>query len=106
MDNCPSPKQSTWDWIWILGDIGGDHPHHHPLGVLLALHISARGILDSYSNTPLKKFMIIMDYLQDEHNRYYTYIILKCFPSLHSSEVELMHILLLSCCFMQFETQC
>ena len=26
----PSQKQSTWDWIQILGDIGGDHPHRHP----------------------------------------------------------------------------
>ena len=50
----------------------------------------------------LSLFMIIMDYLQDEHNRYY---ILKCFPSLQSSEVQLVHSLHLTGCFMQSEVQ-
>ena len=24
------PVQSTWDWNWILGEIGRDRPHRHP----------------------------------------------------------------------------
>ena len=41
---CPSPKQSTRDWIWIPGILVGNIPIITPLGELLALRISARGI--------------------------------------------------------------
>ena len=53
-----------------LSNVGGIVPTITLLCGLLALHISARD-LGSYQNTPLKKFMIIMDYLQDEHTTWY-----------------------------------
>ena len=63
----PSQKQLTWVRSHACG---GDHPTITLLCVLLALCISARD-LATYENTPLKKFMIIMDYLQDEHTTWY-----------------------------------
>ena len=41
----PSPKQSTRDWIRILGEISWAHPTVAPLGWLPTPHIGARGII-------------------------------------------------------------
>ena len=41
----PSPKQSTRDWIQILGEIGWARPSVAPLGWLPTSSIDARGII-------------------------------------------------------------
>ena len=42
---CPSPKQSTRDWIQIPREIGWARPVCHPLGKLSAPRMGARGAI-------------------------------------------------------------